>query len=944
MKTFNFIFTLLFLFVSFSNADVTGTKIQGPALIEGFNEVTSAAGTTTLTKDSQTKQILTGTTTQTFVLPDATTLPLSRRFLIINKSTGTATIQTSGGGALTIVSSGLQKEFHLRAAGSAAGTWDVLEGGGSGGAWGGITGTLSDQTDLQTALDAKAPTASPTFTGTIGTPLTASRALVTDASGNLSASSTTSTALGYLDVSSSLTTLLAAKAPLASPTFTGTIGTPLTASKLLATDASGNLTATAANSSQATYLDLTSSAQTQLNAKLSLSNYSAKGDLVAGVSSGTVAGLTVGSNGKVLTADSNATNGLRWDDPKVNKNYVTNGNAEGGVSTGWSTYADASGTSPVDCTGGSPNSTWAASSSSAIHGSNNFLATLNTGASRQGEGVSYAFTVDSGDSPATMSIRFYYKVAGGTFAAGNDADKSSAGDSDFTVWIYDVTNGTLIQPYTYRLYSNSTTVSEPFVSNFQTNSNSTSYRLCIHKGTSTSVSGTAITVRFDDFEISRSNIALNTPISDWVSYTPTTSWVSNATITGRWRRVGDSMDVQVHAAVTGTPTSADFVPQIPSGYTIDTAKLASSGSGKSLGYAIIQDSGTRFYTASVSHSGAAPTTSVFVIQSESGNYGITNQGNPITFGASDSVSVFFTVPITGWSSSVQQSDGWDARQIVGKFTTPSGSPQTSLTTVNFGTSSFDVTNSYSAGTFTIPTSGYYKIFTNISINGATIHLGDYLEINIRRSGSVIAKTTYRAVGNYIFSGPASVTEYFTAGQTVDVQVNTSGVTTPSWTANENILTIEKLSSPQTVSMTDVVAARYTTTNNQSLTGTATTIVNYEVKTHSTHDSVTVGAGSWNFRAPISGLYKVQASIRAQAKNYSTGDNMVLYVYKNGSEYGWLGNWTAHTNLTSFPAYMGDSDTVQLNAGDTLDVRIFTNTTINLDNNSGRSHINIERIK
>jgi len=33
-------------------------------------------------------------------------------------------------------------------------------------AWGSITGTLSSQTDLQTALNAKAPTASPTFTGT----------------------------------------------------------------------------------------------------------------------------------------------------------------------------------------------------------------------------------------------------------------------------------------------------------------------------------------------------------------------------------------------------------------------------------------------------------------------------------------------------------------------------------------------------------------------------------------------------------------------------------------------------------------------------------------------------------------------------------------------------------------------------------------------------------
>jgi hypothetical protein len=56
-----------------------------------------------------------------------------------------------------------------------------------------------------------APKANPTFTGTIGTPLTASRAVVTDGSGNLSASSATSTVLGYLDIGSSLTTLLAAK-------------------------------------------------------------------------------------------------------------------------------------------------------------------------------------------------------------------------------------------------------------------------------------------------------------------------------------------------------------------------------------------------------------------------------------------------------------------------------------------------------------------------------------------------------------------------------------------------------------------------------------------------------------------------------------------------------------------------------------------------------------
>lgn len=57
--------------------------------------------------------------------------------------------------------------------------------------WGSITGTLSDQTDLQTALNAKAPIASPTFTGTATTPAlnisgqVADRIAIFDASKNV---------------------------------------------------------------------------------------------------------------------------------------------------------------------------------------------------------------------------------------------------------------------------------------------------------------------------------------------------------------------------------------------------------------------------------------------------------------------------------------------------------------------------------------------------------------------------------------------------------------------------------------------------------------------------------------------------------------------------------------------------------------------------------------
>lgn len=100
---------------------------------------------------------------------------------------------------------------------------------------------------IQTQLNAKAPTADPTFTGTVGLPSTTSI-------GNVS-----STELGYLDgVSSAIQTQLNTKAPTADPTFTGTVTLP-------STTAIGNVSST-----ELSYLDGVSSAiQTQLNTKAS---------------------------------------------------------------------------------------------------------------------------------------------------------------------------------------------------------------------------------------------------------------------------------------------------------------------------------------------------------------------------------------------------------------------------------------------------------------------------------------------------------------------------------------------------------------------------------------------------------------------------------------------------------------------------------------------------
>jgi hypothetical protein len=123
--------------------------------------------------------------------------------------------------------------------------WTTVASGG--GTWGSITGTLSSQTDLQSALDAKlstataastyAPLASPTFTGTVTIPAGAS------ISGYLTTSTAASTYQTLSGMSSYLTTATAATtyAPLASPTLTGVP----TAPTALSADSSTTIATTA---------------------------------------------------------------------------------------------------------------------------------------------------------------------------------------------------------------------------------------------------------------------------------------------------------------------------------------------------------------------------------------------------------------------------------------------------------------------------------------------------------------------------------------------------------------------------------------------------------------------------------------------------------------------------------------------------------------------------
>lgn len=91
-----------------------------------FNVTTTAtaAGTTTLTAASTFIQQFTGSTTQTVVLPDATTLAAGQGFLITNRSTGVVTVNANGGGLIQTMAANSQLVVTAITIGTSAGTWD----------------------------------------------------------------------------------------------------------------------------------------------------------------------------------------------------------------------------------------------------------------------------------------------------------------------------------------------------------------------------------------------------------------------------------------------------------------------------------------------------------------------------------------------------------------------------------------------------------------------------------------------------------------------------------------------------------------------------------------------------------------------------------------------------------------------------------------------------
>ena len=124
----------------------------------GYTTTATAAGTTTLTVDSNELQFFTGTTTQTVVLPVASTLTLGMRYFVRNNSTGIVTVQSSGANSVLAQIADTRAVYTcILTSGTSAASWSAAYVG-----FTALTGTGSN------VLGTSPTIATPTITGVTG--------------------------------------------------------------------------------------------------------------------------------------------------------------------------------------------------------------------------------------------------------------------------------------------------------------------------------------------------------------------------------------------------------------------------------------------------------------------------------------------------------------------------------------------------------------------------------------------------------------------------------------------------------------------------------------------------------------------------------------------------------------------------------------------------------
>jgi len=564
------------------------------------------------------------------------------------------------------------------------------------------------------------------------------------------------------------------------------------------------------------------------------------------------------------------------------KNYIENGDFEDNNTTGWSLFnttinsttkiptgsivAGAAGFNALSVSGSSP-----------LAGSYSLSVSTAAGVTITTTGygfISDAFTIDREDQAKVMGFSFYYEAVSGTM------NFSGTSSNTFAVYIRDVSGGAWIQPAgVYNLVQSSG--SGICSGTFQTTATGTQYQVAVLMINTVSA---AVSMRFDDFQLGPQKVLAGAAISDWVSYTPVFTGMgsgSYTSATGRYRRVGDSYEVQIEAikdATSGTG-AANIACSVP--FTIDTSKFDTSSTGSSV-------CGT-FLQSQTAYSGVVLVESINTVSFYTGTASGSFKGS--MWLSNSQIGAFFTLPAAGLSSNTVLSQDTDTRVVAASAY---GSPAIASAgnPIIFATSSIDTHASYSVSTgrYTVPVSGKYRLsYVHNSTN--TYLVTPY--INAVNTGIVMGSVISGA-------GSGSIILDLQAGQIVDHRPSGS---TGAFSGSGGNFSIERLSGPATIAASESVVLRAYASGGQTLT-TSTSTIQYNNKTFDSHSAF--NTSTYTFTAPISGTYLVSAK-------YYMSNSTPCYIGINGLNYSYSLDGDANGRTYQI------TDFIQLLAGQTVTI-------------------------
>lgn len=314
----------------------------------------------------------------------------------------------------------------------------------------------------------------------------------------------------------------------------------------------------------------------------------------------------------------------------------------------WIAYADAAGTSPVDMTGGAPNTTITRDITNKINGKASFKITVSSGATRQGEGVSCLVNIPTAYRGRTLTFKFSFTVTG------------TLTEDDFRLFAYDVTNSQVITPFTSGKILGAKGMA---LATITIPTTTAQLRVGIH--IARAVNTGAVDIYFDDVQLTPDSTPIGIAGSDTSQGLTFTAvgWGTLASNEINSRRSGDRLIAQGQITTGTVSASGQMAIVLPTGYNIDSSKMATLN--HKVGRLVKLETGG--FTQNLYNNGAAvnsydlfydgsTTDRMFVAYRSTGTKTYEKIAPNDGIGSGDLVSIDFDIPIAGWSANVSMAE------------------------------------------------------------------------------------------------------------------------------------------------------------------------------------------------------------------------------------------------------------------------------------------------